>query len=44
MAHESHHTIRKQESVDSPIRIEKSRHRWFMPCRLSSFVLAVAHG
>ena len=34
MAHESRSTIRTQESVDLPTRIETRRHWWSMPCRM----------
>ena len=34
MAHETRRTIRKQESVDLPTRIETRRHGWSMSCRM----------
>lgn len=40
----SHRPIRKQESVDLPAGIETRRRGWSMPCRMSSFRLAMAHG
>ena len=46
MAHESRRPIRKQESAELPTEMRRhcSSLLFAMPCRMSSFRLAVAHG